>query len=300
MRGRPLFPYLRLCVLIGATSQTFVTAEQISMPAHGTNTVRFDLYGGYLIVVHGSAAGADQHLTDLNFLVDTGTSVPIFDAQVAQRLHLAGDDSANIVILGGRARGANAILPALEIGPIRQSNLPIITTDLSFFRRMLPVRIDAIVGLNVIGQQPFLIDYRAEIIRYGQSAPLAFSVPLKLDEGLVTFDAEIDRAPVHLAFDTGVGSMVLFDPAIAAGPGARTDAKVDAVLDTKNVGNFTSQARRLRTVRLGDQEFRPKSALLVSNPKRSQLDFDGLMSPPALGISQVSVDLKRGVLAFSR
>lgn len=302
MAGRPhLFPYLRLCVLIGAASQTFVTAEQTGLPAHGARaTVRFDLYGGYLIVVRGSAtgtaAGSDRHLTDLNFLVDTGTSVPIFDAQVAQTLHLTSDAPTNIVILGGRARGANATLPALEVGPVQQSNLPIITTDLSFFRRMLPVRIDAIVGLNVVGQQPFVIDYQAQVIRFGPLPSLAFSIPIKLDGGLATFDAEIDHAPVHLVFDTGVGSVVLFDPTIA--DASRT--KPDFARDTKDVGNFTSQVKRLQTIRLGDKRYRPKSALLVSNPKQSQLDFDGLMSPPALGISQVSVDLKRGLLAFSR
>ncbi|MGH9563512.1 MAG: aspartyl protease family protein, partial [Terracidiphilus sp.] len=217
MAGRPnLFPYVRLCVLTCAASQAFVIAEQIPIPAHEASaTVRFDLYGGYLIVAHGSVSGPAGALKNLNFLVDTGTTVPIFDAEVAQKLHLPPDASTNIVILGGRARGVNATLPSLEFGPIRQSNLPIITTDLSFFRRIVPVRIDAIVGLNVVGQIPFVIDYSAQVIRFGPPPSLAFSVPLKLDEGLATFDAEIDRAPVHLAFDTGVGSLVLFDPVLS-------------------------------------------------------------------------------------
>lgn len=294
MAGRPnLFPYVRLCVLTCAASQAFVMAEQVSMHTHEASaSVRFDLYSGYLIVAHGSAGA----LKNLNFLVDTGTSVPIFDAQVAQKLHLLPDASTNIVILGGRARGVNATLPSLEFGPIRQSNLPIITTDLSFFRRQLPVRIDAIVGLNVVGQLPFVIDYSAQVIRFGPPPSLTFSVPLKLDEGLATFDAEIDRAPVHLAFDTGVGSLVLFDPVLSATIGANLETQ----RNTSDVGRFANKAMRLQTVRLGEEEFRPKSALLVSNPKQSQIDFDGLMSPPALGISQVSVDVKRGVLAFSR
>jgi hypothetical protein len=274
-----------------------VTAEPIPTPAReATATVRFDLYGGYLIVAHGSAGSAAGHLNDLNFLVDTGTSVPIMDAQIAQKLHLSPDTSTNIVIVGGRARGANTTLPSLEFGPIRQSNLPIITTDLSFFRRQLPVRIDAVVGLNVVGQLPFVIDYRAQTIQYGQPTQLAFSVPLKLDEGLATFDAEIDRATVHLAFDTGVGSLVLFDP----GRTGSSRTETATVREASDVGKFDSKSTRLQTVRLGEEEFLQKSALLVSNPKQSQLDFDGLMSPPALGISQVSVDMKRRVLAFNR
>lgn len=266
------------------------------MPAYvASATVPFDLYGGYLIVAHGSAGP----LKNLNFLVDTGTSVPIFDSRIAERLHLSGGSSANIVIVGGRARGANAILPSLEFGPIRRYNLEIVTTDLSFFQRMLPVPIDAIVGLDVLGQQTFVIDYRAQVIRFGPGPELAFSVPLKLDGGLATFDAEIDHARVHLAFDTGVRSLVLFDPAIAAGPGSKIGARLETVRETHDVGKFLSQATRLQTVTLGDLQFRRRSAIFVANPKQSQLDFDGLMSPPALGISRVSVDLKGGVLEFS-
>jgi len=293
MRGRPTLWFI---VLACAASQANVTAAQIPMPAYAANnTVPFDLYGGYLIVAHGSAG----RLKNLNFLVDTGTSVPIFDSRIAEKLHLSPDGSANIVIVGGRARGANAILPSLEFGPIRRSNLEIVTTDLSFFQRMLPVPIDAIVGLDVLGEQAFVIDYRAQVIRFGPGPALAFSVPLKLNGGLATFDAEIDHVHVHLAFDTGVHSLVLFDPAMTAGPKVRAGARLEAVRETNDVGNFQSQATRLQTVTLGDAEFRQRSAILVSNPKQSQLDFDGLMSPPALGISRVSVDIEGGVLEFS-
>ncbi len=286
-------PYLWLCVLACAASQAFVNAEQIPTSAHpASDSVRFDLYGGYLIVAQGSAGP----LKNLNFLVDTGTSVPILDVEIARKLGLSSDAAASIVILGGRARAANAVLPSLEFGPVRRSNLQIVTTDLSFFRRMLPVRIDAIVGLEVLGQQPFVIDYLSRVIRFGPPPALAFSVPLKLDEGLATFDAVVDHALLHLAFDTGVGSLVLFDRALVASSGAT----VDTVRETSDVGRFLSKTTLLQTVTLGNEEFGRQSALLASNPKQSQLDFDGLMSPPALGISEVSVDLKNRVLAFSR
>jgi hypothetical protein len=262
----------------------------IEQPAR--TTLRFKLYCGYLIVAHGSAGP----LKNLSFLFDTGTSVPIFDSRIAQKLHLAGVGPANVVILGGRARGADAILPSLWFGPVRRSNLPVVITDLSFFRKILPVRIDAIVGLNVVAQKTFVIDYSAQVICFGPPPSLQVSIPLRLDRGLVTFDAEVDHTHVHLAFDTGVASLVLFDPA----PSPASPAKVDAVQDPEDIGKFPSKAIQLRTVTLGNEEFRQKSAILVSNPKPSQIDFDGLMSPPALGLSRVSVDLKEGVLAFSR
>ena len=227
--------------------------------------------------------------------MDTGTTVPVLDSRIAQKLHLTDEASESIVILGGRARGIDTELPSLAFGPVQRSNLQVVTTDLSFFRRILPVGIDAIVGLNVVGQAAFVIDYSGQVIRFGPPPLLAVSVPLKFDGGLATFDAEIDHAPVHLAFDTGVPSLVLFDP-----PAATTGGSIGTIKKVNDIGSFSSKPTRLRSVTLGEREFRRKTALLVSNPKQSQFDFDGLMSPPALGISQVSVDLKRGVLGFSR
>lgn len=265
-------------------------AAALKKPA--TSALPFKLYCGYLIVAHGSAGP----LKNLSFLFDTGTSIPIFDSRIAQKLRLAGQSPASIVILGGRARGADAILPSLGFGPVHRSNLPVVVTDLSFFRRIVPVRIDAIVGLSAVAQDAFVIDYRDQVIRFGTPLPLSVSIPLRLDRGLITFDAEVDHARVHLAFDTGVASLVLFQRA----PWPASPAKIDGVQDAKDIGKFPSRATRLRTVTLGAEEFHRPSAILVSNPKPSQLDFDGLMSPPALGLSRVSVDLEGGVLAFSR
>jgi predicted aspartyl protease len=255
--------------------------------------VRFDLYDGYLIVAHGSAGS----LKGLNFLLDTGTSLPIVDSRVARKLHLQGKAPSRIVILGGRARGEEAILPSLALGPVQRSNLQIVTTDLSFFRKILPVRIDAIVGLEVMGESAFVIDYSARVIRFGPLPVLPVSIPLRMDGGLASFDAEIDHAPVRLILDTGTASVVLFDK---AAPGTGSGLNADSVQEPDNIGAFARRTVRLRTVRLGDEEFHQKAAILVRNPKQSQLDFDGMVSPAALGISQVSVDLRGGVLAFSR
>jgi predicted aspartyl protease len=255
-------------------------------------TVPFDLYQGYFIVVRGSVGS----LKNLNFFLDTGTSLPVLDSQVARKLHLQGEEPANLVILGGKVQGKEAIVPSLGLGPVLRTNFSGITADLSFFERFLPVRIDAIVGLDVLGQSPFVIDYSAQVIRFGVAPTLAASVPLRLDGGLAVFEAEIDQTPVHLVFDTGASSLVIFARETAEGSRGR----VAEELAPKVIGTFKSEPVRLRSLRLGTQEFRREPALLTRNPKPSQLDFDGLMSPAALGISRVSVDLQAGVIAFSR
>jgi predicted aspartyl protease len=257
-------------------------------------TVAFDLYQGYLIVVRGSVGP----LRNLNFFVDTGATPSILDSRIARKLHLEDTPSASIVILGGRAQGGAATLPSLELGPVRRTNLHVATADLSFFEKRIPYRIDAIVGLDVLGQSAFVIDYAARIIRFGPPPSLAVTLPLRLDRGLATVNAMINNAPVHLMLDTGAASMVLFEQGPpAAGAGAMEDA---VQRSNKHIGEYERKSVWLHTLRLGGQEFRAEPAQVVRNPRQGQLDFDGLMSPAALGITRMSVDLARGELAFSQ
>jgi hypothetical protein len=66
------------------------------------------------------------------------------------------------------------------------------------------------------------------------------------------------------------------------------------------IGDFDRKQAWLRSVRLGETEFGREPALLVQRRGDEGHDFDGLMSPAALGLTKVAVDLGRGVLAFSR
>jgi predicted aspartyl protease len=296
MRSRARFPYLfhfPYLLLIGVAGLVLLAhlafatdiPERESTPGPGepvAETIRFQLYQGYLVVAHGSIGG----LKNLNIFLDTGATPALLDSRIAKKLNLRGEASVSIVRLDRRTPAEETTLPSLEIGPLKRSNLKVVTADLSFYERVFPVRIDAVVGLDVLGQRPFVIDYPARVIRFEPAPTLEVSLPLRLTQGVAVFDAEIDHMPAHLLFDTGAGSMVLFNKA------TRQSTETTAPSEEKKVW--------MRTLRLGTEEFRQKPALLTRNPKPSQLDVDGLMSPAALGISRVAVDLKAGVLAFSR
>ncbi|MGC2399161.1 MAG: retropepsin-like aspartic protease [Acidobacteriaceae bacterium] len=299
MRGRPYFLYLQAAVLATLVLWAYPAfAGNTPMPGAApgpdgpTETVPFQLYQGYLIVVHGSIGSAKN----LNFFLDTGATPAILDSGLADKLNLQGKASVSIVRLDRRRPAEEANLPSLEIGPLKRSNLRVVTADLSFYEKILPVKIDAIVGLDVLGQGPFMIDYPGRVIRFGPAPPLSFSVPLRLDQGLAVFDAEIDHTPVHLLFDTGAGFITLFDRAIPQSAGAKGDPRAQS----RTTAAPEERQVWVRNLRLGSKEFGQKAALLTRNPKPSQIDFDGLMSPAALGISRVVVDLKAGVLAFNR
>lgn len=254
--------------------------------------IRFDLYQGYFTVVHGSIGP----LKNLNFFLDTGTSPMVLDSRIAQKLHLRSEAPVSIAIVGGKVRAEVSTLPSLTIGPVQQSNLPIVVTDLSFFHKTVPVRIDAIIGLDVFGQKPFLIDYSARAIRFDALPALPVSLPMRLDHGLPVFGAEIDHAPVHLLLDTGAASLILFRKSAPRNSASR----VDALLKPDQIGDFESKPVWLRLLTLGSAQFRKEPARLTLNPMPSQFDYDGLISPVALGLSRVAVNVAGGVIAFGR
>jgi predicted aspartyl protease len=263
-------------------------------PARGygnqRDTVHFDLYRDYLIVVRGSTGP----LKGLNFLLDTGASPTVLDRRVAEKLHLE-QLPASIAVVGGSVEAAQATAPTLEVGPARRDNFHVLVEDLSFFQKALPVRIDAVVGLDLLGQSAFEIDYTARQILFGPVPLLANSLPLRLQAGLPIVEAQVNHLSAHLMVDTGASSLVLFEPS------APRPMRVSEVRPTPGtIGEFDRKQVWLPSLKLGEAEFGKEPAFLVRSRSEGPQDFDGLMSPAALGITKLAIDLGRGLLTFSR
>jgi predicted aspartyl protease len=293
MRGRD---YWVFGVLMGlaVAGQPVARASQETRPRQTTQTtVRFDLYRDYLIVARGSVGP----LKGLTFLLDTGAMPTVLDPRIARKLHL-DERPTSIAVLGGKVQGGQAIVPSLEFGPIRRDNFSALVEDLSFLEKALPVRIDAMIGLDVLGQSSFMIDYPSRAIRFGPPPPLPISIPLRVNAGAAIVDAEVNHVPVHLLVDTGASSLIIFETKM---PQAVLSMKISAVQRSTNmIGDFDRNQVWLHSLRFGEAELGKEPAFVVHNSRDAGQDFDGLMSPVALGITRIAVDLERGVLAFSR
>lgn len=253
--------------------------------------ISFELYRDYLIVVHGSAGP----LKGLNFLVDTGAIPSVLAPRLAQRLRMNAAPT-EIPVLNGNVPGEMATLPSLQLGPVHKENLRVLVEDLSFIQRWLPFQIDGIVGLDVLGKNAFVIDYAAHEVRFGPTPPMPMSVPLQMTEGLPIVDAIVNNhSSVHLLLDTGAPSLVLFehipDPGLQA---------ASAQVSPGSIGSFDRKLVRQISLQLGEAEFGNEPAFIVRNPRDAGHNFDGLMSPAALGITQVAIDLSHGTLSFTR
>lgn len=302
MPGRP---WLSLIVLIGTalTSQPSAHAFQESEARPATQgqavqgTIRFDLYQGYLIVAHGSVGP----FKNLNFLVDTGATSTVVDPRVAQKLHLRLTP-ANVVVLDGKVNGWEAAVPDVQIGPVHKSGLRGIVEDLSFLEKSLPLRIDAIIGLDVLAQSPFLIDYAAHTIHFGTLPRLQTSLPLQSDGNLATVEVQVNHTPVRFLLDTGASALVLFESAFseAALPVPVSALRVDAVKRPNSIGDFDRRPISLRSLSLGGTDFGRETGYVAHNRRQAGLDFDGLINPVNLGITRLAIDVQQGALTFSR
>jgi predicted aspartyl protease len=290
MRGRVFRVLLLWTVWITAGQPAAWGYHATASGRVAKTAVSFELYQDYLIVVRGAAGP----LKGLNFLLDTGASPSVLDRGMAARLHLEVAEE-RIAVVGGNVQGGRATVPDLEVGPIRRENLPVLVQDLSYVQGVFPFRVDGIVGLDVLGRGEFVIDYVAREIRFGATPAMRDSIPLQMEEGLAFVDATVNHAQVHLLLDTGAPSLVLFEQVAASGAKA-----AEPQSSSKSVGKPAHTPIQLSSFSLGAAEFGREHAFVVRNQRDAGHDFDGLMNPLALGISQVAVDVERGTMAFAR
>jgi predicted aspartyl protease len=255
--------------------------------------LRFDLYHDYLIVVRGSAGP----VKGLNFLLDTGANPTILDRQLARSLHL--DELPGLLAgVNGTVAAGKAIVPSLQLGPMRRDNLPVVVEDLSFFYKAIPVHIDAVIGLDVVGQSPFEIDYGAREIHFGPIPSLKNALRLQMKRGLPLVDVQLDQTSAQMVLDTGASSLILFAPRT---PSVASPVRISAVQQSSHtMGEFAGKTVWLHSLRLGQAEFRREPAVLVQSRPETADDFDGLVSPALLGITKIAIDLDQGVFAFNR
>ena len=257
-------------------------------PAGGpqNSTVAFELFHDYLIVLHGTAGP----LTGLNFLLDTGATPSVLDPSLAAKLRLASVPT-EIAVLQGTTSGATATLPSLQIGPISCRSLPVLIKDLSFVQKVLPVHLDGIVGLDVLGQAAFVIDYASRTIKFGPD-DLADFVPLQISHGLAMLSTIVNQKPAQLLLDTGAPSLILFRPKGSSNAHA-------GPVSSGSIGEHSQTTLRLTSLAVGPATIHHPTAYVVPSESDPDLDFAGVLSPTGLGFRRVSIDLPRGRMAFS-
>ena len=187
---------LAMCGVVNVSAQNR-TATLFLLP--------IKLYAEHLIVVQGGLGD----LVERNLLIDTGTYPSAIDSEVARKLKLKvnrGESRA----LGQNIPAGAAIIPQIEVGPLRMQGWPVVVEDLSTISKALGVRVDALIGLDVLARASFQIDYVKKELSFGPPVQLAFTTPIVAEKAMAMVPMNIDGHVVRLLIDTGAAKTVLF------------------------------------------------------------------------------------------
>jgi predicted aspartyl protease len=268
-----------------------------SEPAHeaslGHQEIPFRTYRGYLIAVQGSLGDTER----LNFIIDTGSDPSVIDIRIAQKLRMVGV-AGKLAVHNQVVEVQQAVLPSVQIGALRAESLPVLIRDLAFLENGLGIRVDAVIGMDVLSLNNFSIDFTTNRIAFGTVPVFSSSAPLQSKPPWLAVQMEVNGVSVNLLVDTGASGIHLFQSRIRdrlpklISLGERTSANMG--------GDFRLQRVLLATTNLGETDFGQQNAFVVEDHEDTSLDFDGLLGPSALGLKRIAFDFQRYTFSWER
>lgn len=280
---------IRNWIAVCCTVVTFAAARPLRA---NESSVPFVLLRGYTIVVHGSIGGRKG----LNFIIDTGAVPSVVDNRLSRRLGLEGQ-ADRVSVFTRTVPAQRVVLPNVDVGPIHAVGVEALTQDLSFIERMLGVRIDALIGLDMLGRTNFSIDYSANCLRFNPLPDGAdVWADMAADVDYAAVEIELNGTPVRLMVDTGVNHLILF--------ASRTEGLfANTSFQTEKVSSTIGGSVRLKQVappvaRLGKTPLAVASVLVLETPADLSLSIDGLLGVAALKPARVDFDFERHVIGW--
>jgi hypothetical protein len=264
--------------------------------AEPSTEIPFKLYGGFAIVVRGAIANQEN----LNFLVDTGAVPSVIHQRLARRLNLRGAPEEISVINQNRAV-ERVVLPSMRIGPLEFPPVSAVVVDLAPIESRLGIRLDAIIGLDVLGGRNLTIDYRQRKLLIGLASAAGEAIPfdLQMEAGApyVLVRMELNSQSARLLLDTGTDGLTLF----AARMHERMPflEKTVAGKDVNAGGEYAVERLSISALRLGGIQCGKLAAALVSSAASALRDFDGLLGPASLGITRIALDFPHRTVYLS-
>jgi hypothetical protein len=169
--------------------------------------------------------------------------------------------------------------------------------DLGFLQKDLGIRIDGIIGLDVLRLSNFTIDYTTRRIVFGAAPVYGSSAPLQSTPPWLTVKMEVDGVSIRVLLDTAASGIILFQSRIRnrlqlISLGERMSANLG--------GEVRLQRVILETTKLGETEFGQENAFVVEDQEDESREFDGLLGPSAFGLKQIAFDFQRHTLSWEK
>src|SRR5215472_1909246 len=244
--------------------------------ARGTqspNEIPFTLVRNFAIVVQGGIGP----LSNLNFVLDTGAAPSILGERIASRIG-AGGSRGMFALLDKEMEAQYVTIMDVRLGPIRAASLSMVVVDLTRFEKSLGLRIDAVIGLDLLAGQDFTIDYKRQKIICGLSGT-AFHVDdaeIRIAAGAPYWilPISLEGHTYHVLLDTGADHLALF---------SRYPQKPES----------ESPALPPLAIR---EALSGREPVILPRPPSALQGIDGVLGPAALGITRIAFDWEHRAL----
>ena len=240
------------------------------------------IYGQHLIVVQGSIGSLGKR----NLVIDTGAYPSIIDRSIAKKMKLTGT-AENVDAVHQTLSRVAVVVPSIDVGPIHSTNVRTLVDDLSSISQELGVRIDALIGMDVLADSSFRIDYVSRRIFFGRVLPLPSSAPFENVDSMICVALRAGQQSLRLLVDTGAEKTLLFGRHLPEIPG-----RSQPLREFRNLaGHFALRQINLQSLQLGDTELAAQPIFVSEAAKLPPYQFDGFLS--TLQFQQIAFDFER-------
>jgi len=187
------------------------------------------------------------------------------------------------------------MLPDLELGPLHRVNLPVMVADFSKVGKGLGIRVDGVIGLDVLGATGFTIDYQKSRILFHASQQ-RHSASFAADPQFITVNLKSGGKDLRLLLDTGTPHLILFTDSLR-----NLDYDWSAATGTgQNIsGTVAYGTIILPRANFGGEDVGPQRVSVVASRKSTETNYDGLIGVAFLRPKQLSFDFDRQILGWS-
>jgi hypothetical protein len=281
-----------LCNPLRAQSNSTVVLAETKPVSNNSIELPIQLYLNYVVVVEGSIGTLEK----LIFIIDTGAYPSMVDQRIATALGLSVTDG-KVGLVNQNVQTKLAALPVVAVGPARVENVPVLVQDLSSLEKALGKRIDAVVGLDVLGKTSFSINYRTKRLRFGPVERTRSTVSFETGLPFVTVQVRLHDQPVRLLVDTGASALMLFQSRLKNPISLPTGRLAKA---TNVGGDFQRQAVMIPDTRLGKEELGPQTGFVVADQRDNGRDFDGVLSVRGLHLEEIGFDFENHEISWKK
>jgi predicted aspartyl protease len=248
---------------------------------------------------------------DYEFWLDTGSSMTVLSSTVASEasVPLVSADTLRIRTFEGTAPVKAAIVRRLEIGPIAFTNTPAIVMDAALMRLKSTsqgitgrgVRVDGIIGWDIIRQFDLVLDYRTRTITFKKPERLGiigteFQNLTWVGKPLVQVRTKPGGA-FEFTLDTGA-QVTLLNGSILDKLGIVATAYGGRVFGIAKTGGQTKRVVPNLTLNVGGSSVWLESILVYGPAYSGLINCDGILGSDVAQFGRIRIDATNGLFSL--